>query len=362
MRVVVFGIRGVGVSGGAEKHAEELYSRIDALILGRSPYKARNALNVKYLPTLKIPGVEVLLHSFLCTLYCLFTRPDVVHVHNIGSGLYIPILRAFKLKVVFTIHSLNYRHDKWNKWAKALLRLGERWGVKYANQTIVVARHLEKLLASKYGKGLVHIPNGISKDWLKSGNLEPFRKHGVYKNNYILYVGRISEEKGLIHLILAFKSLRNPKYSLVIAGEGTYNSEYDKLVRAQLYGNRKLIHVGNVTQEELRGLYQNCKLLAIPSLHEGFPLVLLEGLIQEVPCVLTDIPAHREIILPMYRYCRPQDPADLADRIRKVLKREASNLEREGYKWLVQKSYSWDNIAELTYEVYLQANPNREIQ
>ena len=51
--------------------------------------------NLKFidLPSTKIKGFEAFFHSFLATMYCLIIRPDIVHIHNIGPGIFIPLLR-----------------------------------------------------------------------------------------------------------------------------------------------------------------------------------------------------------------------------------------------------------------------------
>jgi len=43
------------------------------------------------------------------------------------------------MKVIFTHHGPDYERDKWGKVAKFMLRLGERMGVKYANEVIVIS-------------------------------------------------------------------------------------------------------------------------------------------------------------------------------------------------------------------------------
>ena len=108
MKIYVFGTRGFpNIQGGVESHCEKLYSSmpkdINITIFRRKPYinnniESINPSNINFidLPSTKIKGFEAFFHSFISTLVCILKRPDIVHIHNIGPGIFTPILRLFK--------------------------------------------------------------------------------------------------------------------------------------------------------------------------------------------------------------------------------------------------------------------------
>lgn len=63
------------------------------------------------------------MHSVLAAFRTCVDRSDIVHVHAIGPGLVIPLLRVLGKKVVFTHHGPDYDRQKWGFVAKKILLL-----------------------------------------------------------------------------------------------------------------------------------------------------------------------------------------------------------------------------------------------
>lgn len=134
MKIFVFGTRGFpDIQGGVEKHCEALYSGFSSdfsiTVFRRKPYIIRtpyyNQIQFIDLPSTRIKGFEAIFHSLVCALICIWKRPNIVHIHNIGPGFFIPLLRLFGLKIVLTYHSANYEHKKWGYLSKKILELSE---------------------------------------------------------------------------------------------------------------------------------------------------------------------------------------------------------------------------------------------
>ncbi|MDA6077580.1 glycosyltransferase family 4 protein [Edwardsiella anguillarum] len=107
-------------------------------------------------------ALEALVHSLLAAGYCRLHGTELVHVHAIGPGLVVPLLRLMGLKVVFTHHGADYQRQKWGWLARRMLMLGERLAVRYADQVIVISAGIEALVRQRYGRRDAHlIPNGV---------------------------------------------------------------------------------------------------------------------------------------------------------------------------------------------------------
>ena len=92
IKICVMGTRGFPfIQGGVESHCESLYPLFGddhlLIIFRRKPYVNSFCTyqNIRFidLPSTKIKGFETVFHSFLSTCFCLFLRPDIVHIHNI---------------------------------------------------------------------------------------------------------------------------------------------------------------------------------------------------------------------------------------------------------------------------------------
>ena len=107
IKINVYGIRGFpNVQGGVEKHCEELYTRMDPdtvkfKVFRRKPYIDKDN-NTKYKNiqfkdtwTIKNKYLETIVHSFLSAFATIRDRPDVVHIHNMGPAVTLPLLKLF---------------------------------------------------------------------------------------------------------------------------------------------------------------------------------------------------------------------------------------------------------------------------
>ena len=173
-RVMMLGMRGFpDVQGGVEKHTEKLACELVALgwdveAIARNRYVSRARKNWRGVKLTRIwaphiKGVETVIHSFLGVLYAGISRPDILHIHGIGPAFFVPLARAFGLRVVVTCHSLNYQHRKWGFIARSIFRAGERAGMRLANGRISVSRFLTDRMHAAYDVDVNTIPNGIDK-------------------------------------------------------------------------------------------------------------------------------------------------------------------------------------------------------
>ena len=132
-------------------------------------------------------------------LYCRSQPCDLVHVHAIGPGLVVPLLRLLGKKVVFTHHGPDYDRQKWGRLAKWVLRLGERWAVRYANEVIVISEVINDAIRREYDRQDAHlIYNGVRPVELPGPEAigMTLGHFGLAPGGYLVAVGRFVEEKG----------------------------------------------------------------------------------------------------------------------------------------------------------------------
>lgn len=110
---------------------------------------------------------------------------------------------------------------------------------------------------------------------------------GIPKENYILNVGRLSDQKGQNILIEAFSEIESEEWRLLIVGEGKNRKAYEHLI-----GNLELkerVELVGATKD-ISKYYNEAGIFAFTSRYEGFPNALIEAMHFGIPCIATDCP------------------------------------------------------------------------
>ena len=350
------------IQGGVERHCESLYPLIaekewDVTVFRRKPYITKQNERKEFrkvsfcdLWTIKNKNFEAIIHSFISSIICIYERPDIVHIHNIGPSLVLPLLKLFRLKVVTSYHSPNYEHSKWGWVAKKMLKLSERCVTRWADSVIFVSKTQQELIDCS---NKTYIPNGVTIP--NHASLSDFiTQIGAEPSRYILAVARFVPEKGLHDLIRAFKGLWSD-YKLVIAGDADHETDYSRNLRRIAAEDDRIILTGYITGEPLNQVYTYARLFVLPSYHEGLPIVLLEALSYGLPVLVSDIPANKEVELSAERYFRCGDVNDLKKKMEVLLEKKLSEEEQREIRKQIAEKHNWDKIAGQTIEVYRKA-------
>jgi glycosyltransferase involved in cell wall biosynthesis len=363
LSIMALGLRGIpNVPGGVEVHASELYPRLQALganvtVLGRTPYRPNGApaawrgVTVRWLASPKVEGVEALVHTLLGVLYAAVQRPDVVHIHAVGPWVFVPLAKLLGLKVVVTHHGQDYLREKWHGPARAVLRLGERLGMNFADERIVISRSILEMAQRKYHRSAILIPNGVA-------NLTPvessslLEKYGLTRGKYVIQVSRLVPEKRQLDLITAFHAARLPGWKLLLVGGAQGSQRYADLVRERCASDSNIINTGFLTGPEIQELLSHAGIFALPSSHEGLPISLLEAMRLGTPILASNIPANLETGLDDNCYFAVGDTATLSQKLQELA--AATPAERALISQRLRGAcsrYNWDDIAESTMQV-----------
>lgn len=163
-----------------------------------------------------------------------------------------------------------------------------------------------ELIAAGYPRPRIcHVPGGVAaavarvpatRDAARAALAEVHPALGLSEHARLaLYVGEIHAEKGLAHLVAAWKLLRLdwPNAKLWIVGDGPHTSAIKSLVVSE--GLDCWIHLpGHFEDDE--DLFLAADLFVNPSLEESLPAPVLRAMAAGCPVVATDVPGHRELI------------------------------------------------------------------
>ncbi len=191
-------------------------------------------------------------------------------------------------------------------------------------------------LAKKYLKKSSRAPLIINESRILEYQINRHRTEDRFKQlPIILYVGRLSPEKGLYDLMYAIKILsRLIKFKAIIVGDGCLR---DRLIYLshELGIDGYIEFLGPIKWgEDLFNIMKGSDVLVLPSLTEGLPLVLIEAMSQGVPVVATNVGGITELIRDNFNglLVRPNSPKELANAIIEIIKNveKRENLIKNG--------------------------------
>lgn len=362
MKIVVLGTRGFpNVQGGVEAHCQKLYPRLvrlgcEVTVFTRRPYVSKEMTQYKgvNLVSLSCPRnkyLETITHTFKGIFAAKRLKPDILHIHTIGPSILIPLARLLGLKTVMTNHGPDYMRGKWGTVGKCVLRLGERFGSWWAHDIIGISDLVADIVKKKYRRDIHVIPNGVEIPAAPDSD-DALKRFSLRKGRYILTVGRFVPEKGLGDLIDAFEAAALRDRTLVIVGRADHRGSYSRHLSEKVEGNKKIVLTGFLTGKDLAELYHHAGIFVLPSHYEGLPIVLLEALSYGCSCLVSDIPPHRSIGLPVDWYFPVGKVGVLSNKLRELIGSVYSETDRERLGRMLRQVYNWDVIAEKTFEVY----------
>jgi phosphatidylinositol alpha-mannosyltransferase len=275
-------------------------------------------------------------------------RFDILHFHEPFVPFLSPtILEASETVNIATFHAFGgFSPSYWvgRHFAGGLAsRLHGRIAVSGA------ARHF----ISRYFPGEYRIiPNGVNLE--RFADAEPYEELRDGTLN-ILFVGRLEERKGLIHLLKAYQRLRKRHVDarLLVVGAGPKLREYRRFVG--LRGIRDVEFLGRVSDEEKARYFASADIFCAPATgQESFGIVLLEAMAAGVPIVASDIHGYKNVVQRGAQglLVEPRKPRALAAALY-TLALDPDLRDRMGEAGRARApEYSWDRVTEQVVAFY----------
>lgn len=172
----------------------------------------------------------------------------------------------------------------------SLVRFGQKMlyplSTGYIAQTESAARY--KRIQFKNKLNIKVIPNAI-----KPVELFP----DLNREQQITYIGRLSKEKGVERLIIAFNKIKNKNWKCVLAGDGPEKKKLEKLVKI-LGLHEKVLFLGPI--KDIDRLLARSSIFVLPSFREGFPNALVEAMAAGLPSICFDSIPYQDLIIDGY--------------------------------------------------------------
>jgi glycosyltransferase involved in cell wall biosynthesis len=277
---------------------------------------------------------------------------DVVH----GTNFVVPPSRAPQL---VTVYDLTFLRSP-ELCAPGAARYGDliRGAIRRGATLHVLTDHVGAELRDAFGVGSERVRRVYYGVAPTAGGDRDAGRHLAGAERYVLALGTVEPRKNLPTLVRAFDRVaaRDPQVVLAVAGaDGWGVAEYEAAVARAGHGGR--IHrLGYVDDRQRRDLLAGARVLAYPSLDEGFGLPPLEAMAAGVPVVAAATGSLPEALGDAALLVNPRDDAGLAAAIELVLEDAAvrGRLIDRGHTQVAR--YSWDDCCRNMLELYREVS------
>lgn len=307
---------------------------------------------------------------------------DVVHCHtwytHLG-GIFAKL--NYGIPLVVTVHSL----EPLRPWKREQLGGGydfslwvERTAIEMADAIIAVSKGTRDDVLRNFHvdpKKIKVIYNGIdTEEYHKVAETDALVANGIDPDRpYVLFVGRITRQKGIIHLVEALEYL-DPDIQVVLCAGAPDTPEIAAEMKeafSKVAARRKhLVWIEKMLpRDQTIQIYSGASLFCCPSIYEPFGIINLEAMACETPVVaaavggIPEVVVHGETghLVPVAQQeespFSPRDPETFAkDLARPINRIMADPAKRKAYasagRQRAENTFSWKSIAEETVQLY----------
>jgi len=286
----------------------------------------------------------------------------VAHAHTWYAdmaGLWIRTLHRIPLCV--TLHSM----EPLRPWKADQLGSGyllsswiEKTAVEAADRVIAVSRRMRDDILAHFQVDpdrVVVIHNGIDPDQFRRTEARDVLARRGVREPYVLFVGRITDQKGIFHLLEAAPKLP-PGVQVVLCASAPDTPEIEARLKRAVPEHPNVVWIGEmVPVHEVVQLYSHAAVFACPSVYEPFGLINLEAMACETPVVASAVGGILEVVEDgdTGLLVEPGRPEALAAAIRLLLEDpERSRAMGRAGRRRVEAQFSWTRVAARTREVY----------
>ncbi|MGF1539573.1 MAG: glycosyltransferase family 4 protein [Pleurocapsa sp.] len=303
----------------------------------------------------------------------------IIHIHN--HSQFVPIIRAYNphAKIVLHLHC---------EWVNRLDRTSIASRLQQLDLVIGCSDYITNKIAQRfpeYAGICCTVNNGVDANYF----VPPLSSRPQNRANvpHLLFVGRISPEKGIHDLIEAFIQVTEqyPQAVLTIVGphivvakeflfdlqpepevralEAFYSLDYLQYLKSRVpsHLSSQIIFVGSLPQNQLLSYYHQADVVINPSLSEAFGMSLVEAMATGTPVIATTIGGMPEIVDDGTNglLVGPGNPQALARATVKLISDpvKAQIMGQAGRKKVLQ-SYSWEQITNSLISCYADIGVN----
>jgi alpha-maltose-1-phosphate synthase len=287
---------------------------------------------------------------------------DVAHAHTWYAdmaGLWIRTLH--RIPLIVTLHSM----EPLRPWKADQLGSGyllsswiEKTAVEAADRVIAVSAKMREDILEHFRADpakVVVIHNGIDPDRFRRTERRDHLERLGIRQPYVLFVGRITDQKGIFHLLEAAPHLP-AGVQLILCASAPDTPEIEQRLRTAVAKHPNVTWIFEmVSHDVVTQLYSHAAVFACPSVYEPFGIINLEAMACETPVVASAVGGILEVVEDGKTglLVPPARPDELARALTRVLQDPglARAMGRAG-RQRVEDKFSWASVAARTQEIY----------
>ncbi len=362
------------VYGGAGVHIRELsrclakMMEVDVRCFGQQKSRDGSLAVTGYQPSAKLhcpdqPKFDSLFNTIFTDLLVLMNRidADVVHTHTWYAHLAgFWARQLYNVPHVATSHSLEpLRPWKFDQLAEGynVSTWIEKVGLENADRVVAVSQGMKEDILKNFtvdSDRVVVIHNGIDLETWNPRPLSPeLRQRYGIEEDYVLFVGRPTAQKGMEYLIDAADDI---PVQVVLEAMGADTKDYENRMMEKVKGKKNIVwiheNLGDVKNVEL---YTSARVFICPSVYEPFGIINLEAMACETPVVASAVGGITEVVIPSETglLVEPGDAGQISAAVNSLLENpeRATEMGKKG-RQRVEEMFSWDSIAAQTRQMY----------
>ena len=292
-------------------------------------------------------------------------QSSVIHSHGLWMFLHYMSYRVAReqdLSHIISVHGMAQPYiQARSRWKKTPI---DWW---FQNRALQRARLLHALVPTEiedirrlgFLNPIALIPNGVHLDAAPAAPREEFDAAfpAARDKRVLLYMARLHPKKGLLHFLPAWGKAEKSRadWHLLVAGpdEGGHRAQLEAQV-AELRLENSVTFAGLLTGNAKRAALGNASAFVLPSHSEGFSMSLLEALGARVPILITPGCNFPEAVLAGCALEMPATEDGSLAGIKQLLALSDEQRRAMGARGraLVERDYSWDNVAQKWRSVY----------
>jgi glycosyltransferase involved in cell wall biosynthesis len=308
--------------------------------------KKHNNATLSYI-NLKANGIQSIPYDII-SIFKSLRNSDVLLILGVSGCIILPIVKLIsRTKIIVNIDGLEWKRNKWGRFAKRFLKFSEKIAVKYADEIVTDNKEIRNYVQKEYdfnsnliAYGADHVANEVFDDGL-------IETYPFVKSDYAFKVCRIEPENNVRIILNAFSSV--PDKKIVIVGNWN-NSRYGENLKGKYELHKNIILLNPIyDQKILNQLRSNCSIYIHGHSAGGTNPSLVEAMYLKLPIFAYGAKYNKETT--EYKALYFDDELELSQLLDSLNSREL-NVIAENMKTIANEKYTWKIISNKYSELF----------
>ena len=286
--------------------------------------------------------------SFIFKLNNLFRNNDVVHMWTYSYIVNFAALffsKIYKTKLILTydtVPGISISVGKFDFAYKIFYKIFSKFIFSNPYTITVYGKSIKKISKKITSRKIEIIPTGTNIEVKSTKSIR--KEFGIGKKPIILFVGRISEIKGIDKFIEVAKDNKFKDCIFIAVGSNLNKKIYNKYLTNL---PKNVIFTGS--RNDVYNFYSEANLFFLPSEGEGMPGAIMEAMRFGLPIVTSNVPGTKDLVKKEFAITNKNYP----ESINKILSNKKLFLKMSNSAKKESKKYSWDLLSKKYTKLYL---------